>query len=135
MDFIQEFKKLAVELQKEDVIVYLEQARKMNDMDGELQELIGKFNLTRFNLNSELRKSDKSDEEVEKLNSEVNELYAQIMDNENMQAYNEAKAEVDNLTQYIQAIITATVNGDDPMAVAAPDDGCSGSCSSCSGCH
>ncbi|MEG0019962.1 MAG: YlbF family regulator [Oscillospiraceae bacterium] len=135
MDFIQEFKKLAVELQKEDVIVYLEQARKMNDMDGELQELIGKFNLARFNLNSELRKSDKNDEEVEKLNSEVNELYAQIMDNENMQAYNEAKAEVDNLTQYIQAIITATVNGDDPMAVAAPDDGCSGSCSSCSGCH
>lgn len=135
MDFIQELKKLAAQLQKEDIIIYLEQARKMNDMDEELQELIGKFNLTRFNLNTELSKPEKDDAATEKLNAEINAIYGEIMENENMIAYNDAKTEVDKLTQHIQAIITATVNGEDPMTVELPADGCSGSCSSCSGCH
>ncbi len=134
-DFITEFKKLCAQLQKEDVIVYLEQAKNMSDKDQELQDLIGKFNLTRYNLTTELTKSDKNEELVNKLDVELNDLYEQIMSNENMIAYNEAREEVDHLTKYIQAIITETVNGGDPMTVELPEEGCSGSCSSCSGCH
>lgn len=135
MDFIQELKKLAVELQKEDVIVYFEQAKRMNDMDEELQEIIGKFNLIRFNLNAELAKPDQDAAVVEKFNAELSEAYGEIMANESMVAYNEAKIEVDKLTKHIQAIITATVNGEDPMSVSFPEENCHGSCSSCSGCH
>lgn len=134
-DFITEFKKLCAQLQKEDVIVYLEQAKNMSDKDQELQDLIGKFNLTRYNLTTELTKSDKNEELVNKLDAELNDLYEQVMSNENMIAYNEAREEVDHLTKYIQAIITETVNGGDPMTVELPEEGCSGSCSSCSGCH
>ena len=135
-DFILEFKKLCAQLQKEDVIVYLEQAKKMNDMDQELQELIGKFNLARFNLNIEMNKQEGQDEdELNRLDAELNDLYDQIMNNDSMIAYNEARMEVDRLTKHIQAIITATVNGGDPMVVELPVEGCSGSCESCSGCH
>lgn len=134
-DFITEFKKLCAQLQKEDVIVYLEQAKNMTDKDQELQDLIGKFNLTRYNLTTELTKSDKNEELVAKLDAELNDLYEQVMSNENMVAYNEAREEVDHLTKYIQAIITETVNGGDPMTVELPTESCSGSCSSCSGCH
>ena len=134
LDIIQEFKKLAVELQKDDRVVYLEQARKMNDMDQELQEVIGRFNLTRLNLNTELAKEDKDDEKIQKLNQELNEIYTQVMDNDSMINYNECKQEVDMLSQHIQAIITTAFNGGNPMTVEMPQGGCGGSCSSCSGC-
>lgn len=135
MDIIQEFKKLAVQLQKEDALVYLDQAKKMNDMDQELQEVIGEFNITRYNLNAELMKSEKDEAKVDELNEKLNDLYSQIMHNENMINYNQAKEEVELIVQHIQAIVAAAVNGADPMTVELPEEGCSGSCSTCGGCH
>ncbi|MBE6878907.1 MAG: YlbF family regulator [Ruminococcaceae bacterium] len=134
-DFITEFKKLCAQLQKEDVIVYLEQAKAMVDKDQELQDMIGKFNLAKYNLNAEMMNPEADDEKLNQLDLELNTLYEEIMANEFMVAYNEAAADVDRLTKHIQAIITTTVNGGDPMTVELPAEGCTGSCSSCSGCH
>ncbi|MBQ7816982.1 MAG: YlbF family regulator [Oscillospiraceae bacterium] len=134
-DFITEFKKLCVELQKEDVLVYLKQAKDMMDKDQELQDMIGKFNLAKYNLNAEMMNPEADDEKLNQLDLELNTLYEEIMANEFMVAFNDAAAEVDKLTKHIQAIITTTVNGGDPMTVELPEEGCTGSCSSCSGCH
>ncbi len=135
-DFITEFKKLCVQLQKEDVAVYFEQAKKMNDMDQELQDLIGKFNLAKFNLNIEMNKMEDRDEAlINKYDAELRDLYEQIMANDSMVAYSDAKADVDRLVQYTQAILTAVFDGGNPMLVQLPEAGCTGSCSSCSGCH
>ena len=51
-----------------------------------------------------------------------------------MVAYNEAKNEVDQLMQYINAILVTAVNGGDPMTVEEPSS-CGGDCAGCSGCH
>jgi len=134
-DFITEFKKLCAQLQKEDVIVYLEQAKAMVDKDQELQEMIGKFNLVKYNLNAEMMNPEADNDKLNQLDIELNTLYEEIMESENMVAYNEAAADVDRLTKHIQAIITTTVNGGDPMTVELPEEGCTGSCSTCSGCH
>ena len=134
-DFITEFKKLCAQLQKEDVIVYLAQAQAMVDKDQELQDMIGEFNLVKYNLNAEMMNPDGDSDKMNQLDLELNTLYEKIMESENMVAYNEAAAEVDRLTKHIQAIITTTVNGGDPMTVELPEEGCTGSCSSCSGCH
>ena len=134
-DFITEFKKLCAQLQKEDVIVYLNQAKDMMDKDQELQAMIGEFNLKKYQLNAEMAKPDGDNDKINELDLELNKLYEEIMANEFMIAFSEASDEVDHLTKYIQAIITATVNGGDPMTVELPAGGCSGSCSSCSGCH
>lgn len=135
-DIIYEFRLLAKKLQRDDRVVYLEQVRKKMDMDEELQDLIGKFNLSQYNYRIEAVKEDdkKDNEKLERLNKEMVGIYTEIMDNEFMREYNECKTEVDKLTQHIQAIITAAVNGGDPMIVELPEGGCSGSCSSCSGC-
>ena len=50
------------------------------------------------------------------------------------QLVNTAKAEVDAMLNDINSIIMQCVEGEDPMT-AEPHTGCSGSCSSCSGCH
>ena len=120
-------------LVKRDII--LDQARKANDKDEELQNLIGEFNLARMDLNNEIGKSERDDARITELNEKVNNLYGQIMGNEGMVAYNEAKRECENLVNYIDAIINTAMNGGDPMTVQEPSASCTGSCSTCGGCH
>lgn len=133
-DIINEFKLLAVKLQQDDRVVYLDQVKKKMDMDKELQDLIGKFNLAQYNYRIEAVKEDKDEAKLEEMNKELISVYSDIMANEFMVEYNECKTEVDKLTQHIQAIITSALNGGNPMLVELPEGGCSGSCASCSGC-
>lgn len=135
-DAITMFKEAAAQLQKEEAYLALEGTRAKNDADEGLQKLIGDFNLARIDLNSELSKAaDKDQEKVTALNVKVNELYNTIMANESMKAYNEAKEALEGVMNYVNAILSTAVNGGDPMTVEEPSQGCTGSCSTCAGCH
>ena len=79
MDCIDLFKRAAVALQTDSRYLALDQARKMNDKDEELQDLIGQFNLARMDLNNEISKAERDDARVAELNEKVNTLYGQIM--------------------------------------------------------
>ena len=111
------------------------------DRDGNQIELkededaLDTFNLARMDLNNEIGKSERNDARIAELNEKVNSLYGQIMGNEGMVAYNEAKREWENLVNYIDAIINTAMNGGDPMTVQEPSASCTGSCSTCGGCH
>ena len=133
-DIIYEFRLLAKKLQQDDRIVYLDQVRKKLDMDQELQDQIQKFNALQYEYRIESAKEVKDEAKLQNINKEIVSLYADIMANEFMVEYNECKDEVDKMTTLVQAIITAAINGGDPMIVEVPEGGCTGSCSSCSGC-
>jgi len=135
MDCIDLFKRAAVALQTDPRYLALDQARKANDNDENLQNLIGEFNLARMDLNNEIGKSERDDARITELNEKVNNLYGQIMGDEGMTAYNEAKRECENLVNYIDAIINTAMNGGDPMTVQEPSTSCTGSCSTCGGGH
>ena len=134
MDIIDQVRALALELQKDQRYLVLENARRMNDADEELQQQIGEFNLARIDLNNETSKPEKDADRIAELNDKVRKIYGDIMSNESMVAYNEAKNEVDQLMQYINAILVTAVNGGDPMTVEEPSS-CGGDCAGCSGCH
>ena len=134
MDIIELTRNLAMEIQNDQRYQMLDNARRLNDADEELQQQSGDFNLARIDLNNEVSKSDKNADRIAELNEKVQSIYTDIMNNESMQAYNEAKGDVDQMMQYINAILTTAVNGGDPMTVQEPSS-CSGSCSSCGGCH
>ena len=135
MDCIELFKRASAALQTDYRYLGLDSARRATDEDKELQDMIGEFNLARMDLNNEIGKDDRSDARVAELNEKVNSLYGKIMANEHMVAYNEAKQECEKLVNYIDAIINTAMNGGDPMTVEEPAAGCTGSCSSCGGCH
>ena len=133
MDCIDLFKRAAMALQTDSRYLAMDQARKMNDKDEELQNLIGEFNLARMDLNNEIGKTERSDARIAELNEKVNDLYGKIMADEGMVAYNEAKRDCENLVNYIDAIINTAMNGGDPMTVQEPSASCTGSCSTCGG--
>ena len=135
MDCIELFKKAAAAMQTDPRYLELDAARRENDMDQELQGLIGEFNLARLDLNNETSKIEPSDDRINELNQKINDLYTQIMSSEGMVRYNAAKAECEALVNHIDAIINTAMNGGDPMTVNAPQGGCPGSCATCGGCH
>ena len=113
-------------------------AKKLNDADEELQNLIGDFNLIRQNLSMESSKEpDEADgEKIKELNLKMQAAYEKIMANENMAMFTVAKQGMDKLMSEINTILTYSVEGADPATCpsAPPASECTGSCSSCGGC-
>ncbi len=108
-------------------------ARQKNDADEELQKLIGEFNMGRMQLNREMSKSDKDQDKISELNLKIRDLYAKIMSNENMAQFNDAKQDFDDLMIEINGILQLCANGEDPDTCEPQK--CTGSCSTCGGCH
>lgn len=135
MDVIAMTRQLGKAIQQDERYLKLMVAQQMNDADEELRSLIGKFNLKRIDLNSEINKGTKDQGKIAQINNEVKEIYAQIMSNKNMHAYNDAKNEVDGLMDFVMQILRGSLEGEDPDLIEKQSGGCSGSCSSCSGCH
>ena len=110
-------------------------AKKTSEDDIKLQEAIGKFNLKRISINAQMNKPEpeRDKEKLAQLNEELQQLYNQIMQDENMKKFNEAKAELDDLLNHIIQIINMSANGEDPST--ADPTACTGSCATCGGCH
>lgn len=134
MDIIKLTRELGKAIQADERYTGYLAAKEANDNDATLQTLIGEFNMGRMKLNREMSSENKDEAKVSELNTEIRRLYGEIMTNEHMIAYNEAKAEMDKLLDQITTIITLSANGEDPETCSA-EQSCSGNCSSCGGCH
>ena len=130
MDIIEKARELGRLIQEEDSYKKLQDAQKNADADMELQRLIGEFNLKRMSINNEASKKEK----LSKLNTEMREAYSQIMSNENMIAYNDAKAAFDVVANRVLAIVQQSAEGADPETADYSQSSCSGSCATCGGC-
>ncbi len=134
MDIIEMTRKLGVAIQQEEVFKNYIKAKAANDNDVELQDMIGKFNIIRMQLDQALSDDKKDSDKVKELNSQLKDTYTAIMGRESMMNYNIAKGELDVLVNQINAVIEHTLDGDDPLTCDIASN-CTGSCSTCSGCH
>lgn len=135
MNVISKARELGQAIQQDETYIKYMLCKEKNDADEALQQLIGEFNLLRLQINNEFSKeADKNDETVRELNGKLKACYDEIMKNENMAAFEAAKRDMDALINRVNGIIGLCVEGEDP-ATAEPPEGCSGSCSSCGGCH
>lgn len=135
MTIIEQARALGAALQEDERYKKFDKAAKLNDTDTDIQNKIGEFNLMRAELNQEMAKPDKDGEKMTKLDNDLRALYDEIMNMPSMIAFNEAKEELDKLLSSINYIITCAANGEDPMTCPDEAPHCSGSCSSCGGCH
>ena len=134
MGIIEATRNLGVEIQKDERFIRFIKAKLANDNDETLQNQIGEFNTVRMNLDREMNAETQDEEKIRELNEKLREIYTAVMSSKTMLEYNTAKAEVDAMLNDINSIIMQCVEGEDPMT-AEPHTACTGSCSSCSGCH
>ena len=136
MDVIAKARELGALLQQDERYVKLMEAQKANEEDTALNELIARIQLVQMSFQHEATKEDKNEQKLEAYDKEFGEIYTQIMANPNMQAYEAARKDIDDLMQYINAIFALCLQGEDP-ATCEPQEhhDCGGECSSCSGCH
>ena len=136
MDIIAITRELGKQLQQEESYIKMRAAQQACDEDEGLQKAIGEFNLKRMAINNEAQKDDRDEETLQRLNGEFRAAYALIMENGNMQAYNDSKVELDALLQRITGIIGLCADGENPETCDYDAASCSGDCSSCGGsCH
>ena len=131
---LEKTRELAKMLQKDAVYTDLMTAKDNNDNDTHLQEMIGSFNLKRMELNQAVNASERDEEKISKLDGELKAIYDEIMSNEHMLAFDKAKTAMDTLMNKITKILVGAANGEHPDLIDT-ESSCTGSCSSCSGCH
>ena len=102
MDVIELARELGKAIQQDERFLAMQIARQNSDNDDELQQLIGEFNLKRMAINNEAAKENRDEAKLQQLNSELRETYAKVMQNKNMNAYNEAKELMDNMLKRIK---------------------------------
>lgn len=134
MDIIKMAREFGKELQKDERYIAYINAKNINDNDEKLQKMIHEFEMKRMEISMESGKPEKDDERINTLNSELQNLYSEIMQNENMMNFSVKRDEMDNLLNEINSIITMCANGEDPDTCQI-NHSCSGNCGSCGGCH
>lgn len=134
MDMIELAREIGKEIQKDEAYIKMRVAQQVSEEDEALQNLVGEFNLKRMAISNEASKTDRDDTKLEELNREMRHLYAEIMQNENMAKFNTAKQEFDTKLQRVLAIINNSAEGEDPETTDYTSN-CTGSCSTCGGCH
>lgn len=137
MNVIEAARALGAVVQADPRYIEYVKAKKLNDEDEGLQNLIGEFNLIRQNLalESDKEPDEINNEKIKKLNADVQAAYEKIMSNENMAMFTVAKQGMDKLMSEINTILTYSVEGEDPATCPSepPQASCSGNCGTCGG--
>ena len=135
MDAITLFKQAAKALQEDPRYQALDAARKANDADTELQDMIAEFGAMNTAYQQAAMGTEEEQKQLIELQARMNDLYGKIMMSPTMQAYGAAQQEAEKLIGFIDRIISEAMNGGDPMLVEEePASCCSGGCAGCSGC-
>jgi cell fate (sporulation/competence/biofilm development) regulator YlbF (YheA/YmcA/DUF963 family) len=135
MDVIKAARNLGAAMQEDERFVEYARTKLALDSDEVLQDLVGKFNVARMNIDRLGEQEERDEEKFREANLKLREIYDSIMNNETMKAYNDAKLGVDKMMADVMAIIQMCSEGADPETCEIPEGGCTGSCSTCAGCH
>ena len=134
MSVIESVRELGKAIQKDERFIRYAKAKLQSDSDNELQAAIGEFNITRMELEREASNGEENNVRTKELNEKLREIYGKVMSNPVMVEFNTAKVELDQMMGEVNVIISKVLDGEDPETCTT-DSGCTGSCSSCGGCH
>ncbi|MBR6532979.1 MAG: YlbF family regulator [Clostridia bacterium] len=134
MDVIKTARELGKAIQQDERFIRFAKAKLANDNDTELQNAIGNFNIKRMELEQAAGAEEKDDEKIKTLNEELRKIYGEIMSSGPMVEYNTAKALLDQMMNEVNIVLSKSLDGEDPETLTI-ESGCTGSCSTCGGCH
>ncbi len=124
-------RELGKEIQKDERYLAMQNAIKANEADAGLNELMSKIQLIQVSYQHEASKEEPNEDKMKAYDEEFRGVYTQIMMNPNMQAYEKARKDIDELMNYLTGILAMCVNGDDPDTCDPTAHSCGGDCGSC----
>ena len=134
MDVIMTARELGKAIQQDERFIRYVKAKLANDNDEDLQNAIGNFNVKRMELEKAAGEENKDEEKIKTLNEELRTIYGEIMASAPMVEYNTAKAHLDQMMNEVNIVLSKSLDGEDPETLTV-ESGCTGSCSTCGGCH
>ena len=135
LDVIELTRELGKKIQQEDVFIKYQLAKQNADNDADLQKIIEEFSDKRTELSKESGKpeNEKDAQKIQQISREMRRCYGEIMSNQSMISYNDAKDNYDVLMNRISTIIQKSFEGEDPATADYSPNG-TGSCATCGGC-
>ena len=132
MDIIEITRQLGAAIQQDERYLAFHEARKANEADTDLNDMINKIQLIHMSYQHEASKDDANEEKLAAYDKEFSDVYKEVMSNPRMQAFEQAKQGLDSLMKNITGILTLSAQGEDPATCEYQS--CGGDCSSCGGC-
>ncbi len=134
-NIIKQVRELGKAIQADEAYKSYIEAKNEADNDKALQDAIGEFNLVKMQLTEEGQKEEKDEAKITDLNVKLRKCYADIIANEKMQKYNSANQIYSGIINKVYTILEMCCNGENPETCEPEEHSCSGSCSTCGGCH
>ncbi len=128
MEIMEIAEMLGEAIKNDDRMTRLNDAKEAYEKDVELNRAMIEYDVQQKALGYEYEKPEKDMTLISQIQTKIDELYKQITANPVFNELDAAQADVNALMNEVNAKITSTITGVDPSA-------CTGSCSSCSGCH
>lgn len=107
----------------------LNDARYIFEGDNMAQKLMSDYSLYRQNVHNRMANGDLTEEELDKENDILAEKIKELQSNEIIKQYFVAEQNFNNVINHVMNVFNATIAGEENFG------GCSGSCSTCGGCH
>ena len=124
-------RELGKAIQLDERYLAMQKAIEANEKDTALNELMSKIQLIQVSYQHEASKEEPNEEKMKAYDEEFRGVYTEIMMNPNMQAYEKARQDIDELMIYLTGILAMCVNGDDPDTCDPKAHQCGGDCSGC----
>ena len=96
--------------------------------DPDAMELVNAYNTKRRELGKRISTDNPTKEEIEEIRNELNAEFAKLRENAVVNEYIEANKAYSEMVEQINHILDTFISGGNGSS-------CSGSCSSCGGCH
>ena len=124
-------RELGKAIQQDERYLAMQKAIEANEKDTALNELMSKIQLIQVSYQHEASKEEPDEGKMKAYDEEFRGVYTEIMMNPNMQAYEKARQDIDELMNYLTGILAMCVNGDDPDTCDPTAHQCGGDCSGC----
>ena len=85
---------------------------------------MGKIQLVHMSYQHEASKEDANEQKLAAYETEFNDLYKKVMDNEHMRDYEVARAEIDEMMHYITGILALCITAAETAPAARAADYC-----------
>lgn len=133
MDVIELTRQLGAAIQADERYTKLAAAKVAVDNDAEVQDKMKKIEEIRLAYQTAAMDAEPDEKLMGKLDKDFQDVYASLMVTDGMASYEEARAELDELMNYIMQILYLCVNSEDPATCEPPEEHeCGGDCGCCS---